>query len=387
MVDIANSSTGYIALQLFLTGTATEATGKTVAITISKNGAAFGNPSAGATNATEIGNGWYYYAPSATDTGTNGILIVRGTAASCDNTTALHHVVPATNGRLSALPATAVTTNASLLTSGTGTDQLSVASGRGKADTVYWNAAAVSVPTNAGVPNVNVKTINDVATTAVTTVKAVQGIAVDGVITTVTNQLTAAQIATGVWQDTTAGDFTTAASIGKSIMNGVALGTGLTINGYTGNTVQTGDSFTRIGATGSGLTTLATAASIAALNNISSTDVATAVWNAATATYGTAGSYGLLIETNIDGTITSRATPAQVNAECDTALTDYAAATLEGTLTRDQAQRIILAGQAGKLSGAATATNTFRDTADSKNRIVSTCDSDGNRTAVTLDGS
>lgn len=35
--------------------------------------------------------------------------------------------------------------------------------------------------------------------------------------TTVTNQLTAAQIATGVWQDATAGDFTAAGSIGKSL--------------------------------------------------------------------------------------------------------------------------------------------------------------------------
>lgn len=38
-----------------------------------------------------------------------------------------------------------------------------------------------------------------------------------GTIATVTNQLTAAQIATGLWQDTTAGDFTTASSIGKSL--------------------------------------------------------------------------------------------------------------------------------------------------------------------------
>jgi hypothetical protein len=67
-------------------------------------------------------------------------------------------------------------------------------------------------------------------------------------VTTVTNQLTAAQIATGVWQDTTAADFTAANSIGKSVMNGVALGTGLTINGYTGNTVQTGDAYARLGA-------------------------------------------------------------------------------------------------------------------------------------------
>lgn len=52
-------------------------------------------------------------------------------------------------------------------------------------------------------------------------------------VTTVTNQLTAAAVATGVWTDTTAGDFTTALSVGKSVMNGVALGTGLTINTVT----------------------------------------------------------------------------------------------------------------------------------------------------------
>lgn len=42
-------------------------------------------------------------------------------------------------------------------------------------------------------------------------------IATSQVVATVTNQLTAAQIATGVWQDATAGDFTTASSIGKTL--------------------------------------------------------------------------------------------------------------------------------------------------------------------------
>lgn len=46
--------------------------------------------------------------------------------------------------------------------------------------------------------------------------------------------LTAAQIATGVWQDTTSGDFTTALSVGKSVMNGVSLGTGLTVASVSG---------------------------------------------------------------------------------------------------------------------------------------------------------
>jgi hypothetical protein len=67
---------------------------------------------------------------------------------------------------------------------------------------------------------------------------------------------TVAQIATGVWQDTTAGDFTLALSIGKSVLNGVTLGTGLTINAYTGNTPQTGDAYARIGAAGAGLTAI-----------------------------------------------------------------------------------------------------------------------------------
>ena len=55
-------------------------------------------------------------------------------------------------------------------------------------------------------------------------------------VTTVTNQLTAAAIAAGVWKDTTAGDFTTASSIGLSVMNGVALGTGLKVNDITTKT-------------------------------------------------------------------------------------------------------------------------------------------------------
>ena len=41
---------------------------------------------------------------------------------------------------------------------------------------------------------------------------------------------------------------------------------------------------------------------------------------------------------------------------------------------------------AGKASGGGTTSISFRDNADSKNRIVATVDSSGNRTAVTLDG-
>lgn len=177
----------------------------------------------------------------------------------------------------------------------------------------------VNIVTDGAPPSVNVDTIktNAVvnggtitfptnATLASTTnITAAAGCAVSSLgANVITAAATAAdfgtEIATAIWTDTTAGDFTVAASIGKSIMNGVALGTGLTINAYTGNTVQTGDSFARIGANGVGLT------SVALADATSDAVIADAVWNAATASYGSAGTYGLLVETDLDATISSR---------------------------------------------------------------------------------
>jgi hypothetical protein len=73
------------------------------------------------------------------------------------------------------------------------------------------------------------------------------------------------------------------------------------------------------------------------------------------------------------------------NANAD-ALLDRAAG-VETSWTVRQAMRIMLAALGGKLSGAATSTVTVRDMADAKNRISATVDSNGNRTAVTLDPS
>src|SRR4051812_44052065 len=85
---VDNGSTAKIVLYCVLASDhITPATGKTIAVLISKDGGAFGNPSGGATNATEIGHGWYYFTPSGTDTGTNGPLIVLGTNAATDDAT------------------------------------------------------------------------------------------------------------------------------------------------------------------------------------------------------------------------------------------------------------------------------------------------------------
>ena len=87
----------------------------------------------------------------------------------------------AVHGGMSALPNTACTTNASLLTSGTGTDQVSVSSGK---LLLQATQSGVTIPT----------------------------------VTTVTNQLTAAQIATGVWTDTTGADFGISHSVGTAFI-------------------------------------------------------------------------------------------------------------------------------------------------------------------------
>jgi len=68
-----------------------------------------------------------------------------------------------------------------------------------------------------------------------------------------------------------------------------------------------------------------------------------------------------------------------------TAADVLAAGDIDG-FSLEEAQKIELAALGGKLSGAATATNTIRAADDSKARITATVDAAGNRTAVTLDG-
>lgn len=58
---------------------------------------------------------------------------------------------------------------------------------------------------------------------------------------------------------------------------------------------------------------------------------------------------------------------------------------VESGVSMRETLKLILAAVAGKLSGAETATVIIRDVNDSKNRIVATVDSNGNRTAVTYD--
>src|SRR5208282_4900234 len=90
-------------------------------------------------------------------------------------------------------------------------------------------------------------------------------------VTTVTNQLTAAAIATGVWQDATSGDFTVASSIGKSLYT-----SGVVPGGSGGLFIAGSNAATTVNITG----TLSTVTTVT--NQLTAAAIATGVWQDAT---------------------------------------------------------------------------------------------------------
>lgn len=232
MFSIAQSTSFVHVFKAYLSSDhVTEATGKTIAITISKAGGAFGNPNAGATNATEISSGWYKVTLDTTDTGTLGILAIRGAVATIDDFGDRLLVVSATTGGLANLDA-AITTRMATYTQPTGFLSATFPSGTVANTTNITAGTIATVTTLTNLPSIPANWL----TAAGINAGALNGKG-DWLLSssyTAPSNLTAAQIATGVWQDTTAGDFTTALSVGKSVMNGVSLGTGLTIAAVSG---------------------------------------------------------------------------------------------------------------------------------------------------------
>jgi hypothetical protein len=172
-------------------------------------------------------------------------------------------------------------------------------------------------------------------------------------------------------------------------MNGVALGTGLTINGYTGNTPQTGDGFARLGAP-AGASVSADVAAIKSDTGTILTDANTGAGAIYTRIGAPAGASIAADLAAVNAKTTNLpAAPAAVgdiptaNANAD-ALLDRANG-IEAGWTFRQSARIWNATLFGKADGLATVTVHYRDLADTKNRISATVDADGNRTALTLD--
>src|ERR1043166_1778284 len=158
MERIPQSATIRVPLKAYLsTDHVSMATGKTIAVVISKNAAAFGKPSAGATNATEIANGWYYVDLSTTDTGTAGPLIVRGTATGVDDVEIGYDVVNAHNAGFDGIPGVAAEGAGGLYTRGTGAGQLNQdANGRIDVNAKAWIGGTIPAVNVTGVPKVDV---------------------------------------------------------------------------------------------------------------------------------------------------------------------------------------------------------------------------------------
>ncbi len=205
------------------------------------------------------------------------------------------------------------------------------------ADVKAWLGTTTTAAT-AGIPDVGVKNINNVSTSAVTTIKAVQGIAVDGVITTVTNQLTAAQIATGVWQDATGSDFTAASSIGKSLYtSGVAPGGsgGILISGSNSGTTTLG-ALTVTGATtlaALSCTTLTASGAVAFQSTFIVTGAVTFSSTFATTGTTTFNAFTVTNAMTVSGTTTHTGAVSFGSTFGVTGTTTLAALTTTGTMT------------------------------------------------------
>lgn len=125
---------------------------------------------------------------------------------------------------------------------------------------------------------------------------------------------------------------------------------------------------------------LATAASIAALNNLGQADIRTAIGLASANLDTQLGAIAGYIDTEVAAILAAVDTEvAAIKAK-----TDLIPGTQDGLTF---AELTLLMGSAilGKASGAATATVVFRALDDSKDRVTATVDADGNRSAVTLD--
>lgn len=112
------------------------------------------------------------------------------------------------------------------------------------------------------------------------------------------------------------------------------------------------------------------------------------IWTVASLQQAPAGGSGLdaagvraaigMASANLDDQLAALPTAAE-NA------TAVMGSTVEGSFDLTESARLWNAALAGKASGLAGSAATFRDLADSKDRIVATVDADGNRTAVTRD--
>lgn len=347
--------------------------GLTCTVSISKAGAAFAGA---AGTVTEVANGWYKIALTTADTNTVGDLSFYITAAGADDTDFVDQVwvrdladlaFPATSGRSMVVDAsglvdantvklgptgsgTAQTARdigtSVLLSTGTGTGQLDFTSGVVKANATQWVGGTIpavnvtgvplvdakyllgtifSTPTVAGIPNVNAKTWNDLATVALPLVPTTAGRTLDVSVggeagldwanigsPTTSVALTGTTIATTQKVDVdtiktnpvvNAGTITFPTTATLASTTNITAGTVTTATNLT-NAPTAGD-FTATMKTSLNNATPAVTVSDKTGFSLSAAGVQ-AIWDALTSALTTVGSIGKLLVTNIDAAISGR---------------------------------------------------------------------------------
>jgi hypothetical protein len=120
-------------------------------------------------------------------------------------------------------------------------------------------------------------------------------------------------------------------------------------------------------------------------------NVVAGVWNATLADYLSAGSTGAALSAAGgagDPWITTLPGAYATGSAGDiigNLLTNIGTRLVDGGLSQDEVTRLMASVLAGKVSGAGTGTEVFRDINDTKDRVTATVDSSGNRTAITRD--
>lgn len=140
-----------------------------------------------------------------------------------------------------------------------------------------------------------------------------------------------------------------------------------TVTTLTGHTAQTGDTYGALPTNFSDLSITATTGrvDVASIEGSDATDQINAAVDAA-------------LDTAIPGSPTANSINERIKTIDDIA---------DGSYDLQEMIRIMFSALAGKSNGGGTASLNFRDSGDAKNRIAATVDANGNRTAVTLDGS
>lgn len=321
---VKQSTASNVPLKVFLASDhVTAATGKTLTVTLSKDGAAFG--AAGA-SVTEISSGWYKIALTTTDANTLGTLVVRATAALCDDAEVVCLVVADLPGA-------------------------TVSSVTGAVGSVTGAVGSVTAAVTVGTINANVITATSI------NAAALNGKGDWLLSSSYTAAPTAAAVATTVWQDLTAGaDFATANSIGALL-----------------KTYTTADT--------SGTTTLLARLTAGRATNLDNLDAAVST-RSTYAGADTAGTTTLLAR--LPSALTVTAGKVDVNDKTGFALTSTGLnLVLVDGMTLPVAVQYVAAAAAGKASGAGTGTEVFKGLDGLTTRITATVDASGNRTAIT----